>query len=198
LSYAPVAVDKKKTCRHHEIVTTEKMRMTPTARGRPGGPTTALVLRAAEGLGIPAEVRFRHGRRLCFTTDGSGPSPLEALLASLAACEVITYRKCATELGVRLDHCAVEVEGTLEPSCPDDGPDVANLGVSHIRLVVNVDGPETPERYRQLADAVDRHCSVRTTLNTGVAVFRELAISGGDSPGDSPSTAASDRTSSRC
>lgn len=172
------------------------MKMTSTARGSPGGPTPALLLRAAEGPDIPAEVRFRHGRRLCFSTDGSGPSPLEGLLASLAACEVITYRNCAAELGMELDHCALEVEGTLEPHCGEDASDAGSVGVSHIRLVVNVKGPETPERYRQLADAVERHDPLRTALNAGV-VLRELQISRAPSPGGSPTEAGSARTARR-
>lgn len=173
------------------------MKMTSPARGSPGAPTPPLVLRAAEGLGVPAEVRFRHGRRLCFSTDGSGPSPLEGLLASLAACEIITYRHCAVELAVKLDHCAVEVEGTLEPHCGEDASDAASVGVSNIRLVVSVEGPETAERYRQLADEVERHNPLRTALNAGVVVLRELEISRAPSAGGCPTEAGSGRTARR-
>ena len=56
----------------------------------------------------------------------------------------------------------------------DDG---VRAGFQEVRVVVRVSGPETPERYRELQDAVDAHCPVLdlTRSPTPVVTRVELA-----------------------
>jgi hypothetical protein len=38
--------------------------------------------------------------------------------------------------------------------------DAVRPGFNEVRLVIEVSGPETPQRYRELREAVDAHCPV--------------------------------------
>ena len=49
-------------------------------------------------------------------------------------------------------------------------------GFTGIRLDVTPIGPETPERYRELADAVDAHCPVLDLFTNATPVERRLAV----------------------
>ena len=103
-------------------------------------------------------------------------SPVELLLTSLATCQAVTYRLWAAELGVALDRIGVEVDGDLDlrgflglaPGVP--------AGYRAIRLAVTLEGPETAERYRELAGAVNRHCPVFDVLERPIPLERELRL----------------------
>ena len=45
-----------------------------------------------------------------------------------------------------------------------------------IRLDVTPHGPDSPERYRELADAVDAHCPVLDLFTHATPVERRLAV----------------------
>ncbi len=102
-------------------------------------------------------------------------SPVELLLTSLATCQAVTYRLWAAELGVAVERIGVEVEGDLDLRGFLGIADVP-AGYAAVRMVVTLEGPETGDRYRELADAVDRHCPVYDVLARPVAVERELRI----------------------
>jgi putative redox protein len=48
-------------------------------------------------------------------------------------------------------------------------------GFSAVRIEVTVTGPESPERYEELAAAVDQHCPVLDLFANPVPVTRTLA-----------------------
>ena len=104
-------------------------------------------------------------------------SPVELLLTSFATCQAVTYRLWADELGIPLDRVGVDLEGDLDLrgfiGLADDVP----AGYSAIRVRVTLEGPAGADRYRELADAVDRHCPVTDVLVRPVPVTRELVIS---------------------
>lgn len=102
-------------------------------------------------------------------------SPVELLLTSLATCQAVTYRLWAAELGVALERIGVEVQGDLDLRGFLGIAEVP-AGYTTVRMVVTLDGPETDERYRELADAVDRHCPVYDVLARPITVERELRI----------------------
>lgn len=111
-----------------------------------------------------------------FGGSDSAQSPVELLLTSLATCQAVTYRLWAAELGVALDRVGVEVEGDLDLrgflGLADDVP----AGYGAVRVAVTLEGPETRERYRALADAVDRHCPVFDVLQRPIPLERELKL----------------------
>lgn len=101
----------------------------------------------------------------------SGPSPMTALLLSLAACMGIDIRMILEKGRVPLEELVVEVEGDRAPDPP--------RRFTALRLTVRVRGPGE-EHDARIARAVDlsrdKYCSVfhslRTDLDVEIAVER--------------------------
>ncbi len=110
-------------------------------------------------------------------------SPVEYALMALASCQAITYRLWATKLGIDLDGLEIAVEGDLDLHGFFGLDDRVRAGFSAIRIDVTPIGPE-PERFRELADAVDAHCPVLDLIRQPVPVERRLRGQGGPA-GDS-------------
>ena len=109
--------------------------------------------------------------------DGSAPNPVEYALASLGSCQAITYRFWAEHLGIAFDRLTVTVEGDLDIRCFLGFDDSVRPGFSAVRVQVGITGPETPERYRELAAAVDEHCPVLDLFRNPVPVDRTITVS---------------------
>lgn len=134
-------------------------------------PARAAVRFRADGLGgagVLSEIRI--GRHAMVVDEppsvggtGSAPNPVEIALAGLLSCQVVTYRLWAAKLDIQLDGIAVEVEGDLDVrglfGLADDDAAV-RPGPGAVRVVVTLTGPAAPERYADLAAAVDEHCPV--------------------------------------
>ena len=102
-------------------------------------------------------------------------NPVQYALASLGSCQAITYRFLAEQLGIAFDSLTVRVEGDLDIHGFFGFDDDVRPGFSAIRVEVAVSGPESPERYRDLAAAVDEHCPVLDLFRNPVPVTRTLA-----------------------
>jgi uncharacterized OsmC-like protein len=105
-------------------------------------------------------------------------NPVQYALASLGSCQAITYRLWAARLGVTFDSITVRVEGDLDLRGFFGVDDGVRPGLSAIRVEVTVTGPESEERYAELAAAVDEHCPVLDLFKNPVPVSRELVTSG--------------------
>lgn len=103
-----------------------------------------------------------------------GASPIEAVLGVLAACQAITYRVWATTLGVALDRVHVVVDGDIDLNGFFGLNDAAHPGFTAIRVNVTMSGPETAERYEELAAEADRHCPVFDLVARAVPITREM------------------------
>src|SRR5580693_9476662 len=103
-------------------------------------------------------------------------NPVQYALASLGSCQAITYRVWAAQLGIELDSVAVRVEGDLDIRGLV-GMDQVRPGFSAVRVEVSVTGPETRERYTELAAAVDAHCPVLDLFSNPVPVTVALVTS---------------------
>jgi len=108
----------------------------------------------------------------------TGPSPVELILASLGTCQAITYRVWAAQLGIALDDVRVEAEGDIDLRRFFGLDENVRPGFGQIRLRVILEGPESPERYQELAEAVDRHCPVLDLVRDPVPVERTLVTPG--------------------
>jgi uncharacterized OsmC-like protein len=104
-------------------------------------------------------------------------NPVQYALASLGSCQAITYRVWAAQLGVELDSITVRVEGDLDLRGFLGVGDGVRPGLSAVRVAVTVAGPESEERYAELAAAVDEHCPVLDLFQNPVPVSRELVTS---------------------
>ncbi|MCE1180058.1 MAG: OsmC family protein [Micrococcales bacterium] len=138
----------------------------------------------AAGLvgGTATEVAVRAGQH-AFTIDepaslggtDRGANPVEHLLAALAGCTVISYQVWAGQLGIALDGVNVEVHGDLDTNGFFGLDESTRAGFQGIDLQVRLTGPESAERYRELAAAVEAHCPVLDNLTNGVPVRTRLA-----------------------
>jgi uncharacterized OsmC-like protein len=90
----------------------------------------------------------------------AAPNPVETALAGLVSCQVVTYRFWAAHLGIPFDEIVIEVEGDLDVRGFFGVDAAVRPGFGEVRLVVTLDGPETAQRYQELAAAVDEHCPV--------------------------------------
>jgi uncharacterized OsmC-like protein len=142
------------------------------------------VFRANHDLVGITEVTALVGSGHQFTIDepeslGGGnaaANPVEYALAALGSCQAITYRFWAEHLGITLDAVHVDVEGDLDVRGFFGIDDAVRPGFGAVRLQVRVSGPESAERYRELAEAVDTHCPVLDLFRHPVHVQRELTV----------------------
>jgi uncharacterized OsmC-like protein len=102
-------------------------------------------------------------------------NPVQYALASLGSCQAITYQFWAEQLGIGFDSLSVRVEGDLDIRGFLGFADGVRPGLSAVRVEVTVTGPESPERYQELAAAVDQHCPVLDLFANPVPVTRTLA-----------------------
>jgi len=107
---------------------------------------------------------------------GGAASPVQYALAALGSCQAITYRFWAAHLGVTLDSVTVRVEGDLDLRGFFGVDDAVRAGFTAIRVEVTVAGPESEERYAELAAAVDAHCPVLDLFQNPVPVSRALQL----------------------
>jgi uncharacterized OsmC-like protein len=101
-------------------------------------------------------------------------NPVQYALASLGSCQAITYRIWAEHLGIQLDSLTVRVAGDLDLRGFFGTDDSIRPGFTAVRVEATVTGPETQERYAELAVAVDEHCPVLDLFRNPVPVTRDI------------------------
>ena len=101
-------------------------------------------------------------------------NPVQYALASLGSCQAITNRLWAEHLGIELDSLTVRVAGDLDLRGFFGTDDSVRPGFTAVRVEVAVAGPETAERYAELAAAVDEHCPVLDLFRNPVPVSRTI------------------------
>ncbi len=146
-------------------------------------PTAAKVAFYADhALVGPTEVSVLVGTGHAFTVDepkgmdggDAAATPVEYALAALCSCQAITYRFWATHLGIRLETVEIKVEGDLDVRGFFGVDDQVRPGFGAVRVKVALGGPEPIARYKELAEAVDRHCLVLDLFRNKVPVERSV------------------------
>ncbi|MHA7648386.1 OsmC family protein [Mycobacterium sp. ML4] len=107
---------------------------------------------------------------------GTAPNPVEYYLASLLSCQIVTWRFWAEKLDIAIDAITARAEGDLDVRGFFGLEDTVRAGFREVRVVVTVRGPETPQRYRELQDAVDAHCPVLDLTQNATPVSTRLEI----------------------
>ncbi len=92
--------------------------------------------------------------------DDAGASPVEYALGAIIACQVVVFRLYSHALGIPFDDIRVTAEGDLDAARLFGKDDTVRPGFSAVRVVVELDGPESLERYDELRRVVDEHCPV--------------------------------------
>ena len=108
--------------------------------------------------------------------EGKAPNPVEYHLASLLSCQIVTWRFWAEKLGIAVDEITARAEGDLDVQGFFGLDENVRAGFQEVRVVVTVGGPEAPERYRELQDAVDKHCPVLDLTQNATPVVTRVEL----------------------
>ncbi|HTX68001.1 MAG TPA: OsmC family protein [Thermoleophilia bacterium] len=123
-------------------------------------------------------VELRAGAHPAVGGDDDAPCSADLLLASLAACQEITMRMVAANMGIALEDLEVTVEGDWDPrgtlAMGREFPVGLTAIRAHTRVVVAED--ERGERAERLLRSAERYCVVLDTLRRGVPVDATLTL----------------------
>jgi len=168
--------------------------MTPTIRDavaavrqRVGDdPARAIVRLRAEGrMGEGTRVDMRVGtfemgvdEPVSVGGTGTAPNPVQLSLAALGSCQAITYRYWAEALGLRLDTVTVSLEADFDTGAFFGFPGAAGpVSPTGVHCAVTLEGPEPPERYKELVTVVDEHCPILDLFTRSIPVERNVTFS---------------------
>ena len=99
--------------------------------------------------------------------EDTGMSPVEALLCSLGACQVVAATVFARQIWVDLEDIWVEVEGDMD-AAGMMGYTGCRSVYQRIRFVSHVTTDAPPEKVQALIDLVEQRCPVGDSLKNGV------------------------------
>jgi uncharacterized OsmC-like protein len=155
---------------------------TTDAVGQDPSNAQALV-RTSGNLTGPTRVSLRSGRHGVTVDEPASlggadeaPGPVDYAVVALASCQAVTYRFWAEKLGIQLDDVEVKVDADLDLRGFFGLDDGVRPGFTGVRVEVTPIGPESAERYQELADAVDEHCPVLDLFANPTPVERKVAI----------------------
>lgn len=143
---------------------------------------TLTVLGSGSGLDDPLHcevapasvpsVRWRSGAHPGVGGAGDAPCSADLLLGALAACQEVTIRMVAANMGIELEHLEIRVEGDWDPRGTLAMGRQFPVGLKGIRCStkVAVAGTTSDERAERLLRSAERYCVVLSTLRDGVPV----------------------------
>ena len=102
---------------------------------------------------------------------GDVPCSGDLLLAALAACQEVTLRMVAANMGIDLTSVTVEVDGDWDARGTLAFPGVP-IGITNVRCrtSVTVANDERGERADRLLRSAEKYCVVLNTLRQGISV----------------------------
>jgi uncharacterized OsmC-like protein len=117
-------------------------------------------------------VEFRSGAHAAVGGDDDAPCSADLLLAALAACQEVTLRMVAANMGIDLEELEVSVEGDWDPRGTLAMGREFPIGLTAVRACtrVVVRGDERGERAERLLRSAEKYCVVLDTLRSGVPV----------------------------
>ena len=107
--------------------------------------------------------------------EDTGMSPVEALLCSLGACQVVAATVFARQMRLDLEDIWVEVEGDMD-SAGMMGYTDFRPGYERIRFVFHVKTDASPAKVQALIDLVEQRCPVGDSLKNGVPMEKPKII----------------------
>ncbi|PYI39013.1 osmotically inducible protein OsmC [Arthrobacter psychrolactophilus] len=107
--------------------------------------------------------------------DDTAASPVEYALGAVISCQVVVYRLYAEQLGIQVDDISIDAEGDLDVRGLFGIDASIRPGFSDIRLTVNITGPESQERYEELARTVEARCPVQDLFSNATPFSTVIA-----------------------
>ena len=158
--------------RLRERYATEPADFALVLRVRSGGGDFSDPLHAdVEPASVP-DLKWRSGAHPAVGGDGDAPCSADLLLGALAACQEITLRMVAANMGVELEDLQIDVEGDWDPRGTLAMGKEFPIGLTGIRCRTRVvlRDDEGSERADRLLRSVERYCVVLNTLRQGLPV----------------------------
>ncbi|MEP6758584.1 MAG: OsmC family protein [Actinomycetota bacterium] len=174
-----------RTIRERQAPLRERYAADPTAaiqtlRVLGGGGDLSDPLHCAVG---PAQldVTWRSGAHPAVGGDDDVPCSGDLLLAALAACQEITLRMVAANMGIEIRELAIEVEGDWDARGTLAMGREYPVGIRTIRCHTSVviDDDAHGDRATRLLRSAERYCVVLDTLRTGVDVDATIEVRSG-------------------
>jgi uncharacterized OsmC-like protein len=100
----------------------------------------------------------------------------DVLLAALAACQEITLKMVAANMGIELEDVKVTVTGDLDLRGTLGMDREVDVGFERIRCDVRVKTTSDPERARRFFERAEQFCVVLNTLRKPLAVESSFAV----------------------
>ncbi|HYM49328.1 MAG TPA: OsmC family protein [Candidatus Limnocylindrales bacterium] len=122
-------------------------------------------------------VRWHSGAHAAVGGAGDVPCSGDLLLGALAACQEVTIRMVAANMGIPLESLRVQVDGDWDPRgtlAMGDFP----IGLTRIRshTTVTIAGDLNRDRADRLLRSAEKYCVVLSTLRGGVPVESTFAL----------------------
>ncbi len=108
--------------------------------------------------------------------DDLAASPVEYALGALISCQVVVYRLYAEQLGIQVDDVKIVADGHLDVRGLFGIDKSIRPGFTSVDLDVQISGPESPQRYDELRQAVDAHCPVLDLFANPVPVTTAVTV----------------------
>lgn len=105
-----------------------------------------------------------------------GPNPIEYLLGSLGACQVITYQAIASLKGIQLNGVKVKTKGNIDWRAFLGVSEDVRPGYQKIEVEAIIDSDESPETIQELIDEVEARCPILDNLTNTVPVESKATI----------------------
>lgn len=142
-----------------------------------------VVVRTTGHLTGPVETTLRSGKHTvvvdepgALAGEDAAPGPVDFAVIALASCQAVTYRFWAEKLGIQLDDLDVTVAADIDLRGFFGVDDAVRPGFSNVKVQVTPKGPESAERYQELADAANAHCPVLDLFSNATPVEHAVAI----------------------
>jgi len=124
------------------------------------------------------DVTWRSGAHPAVGGDDDAPCSGDVLLGALAACQEITLRMVAANMGIEIRELRVEVEADWDARGTLAMGREFPVGIRSIRCTTHVTIAEDAngERAERLLRSAERYCVVLDTLRTGVEVDASIDV----------------------
>lgn len=104
-----------------------------------------------------------------------GMNPVELLLHSLGACQIITAKVYAPKFGVEIEDMWIELEGDIDLD-GFNGVEGVKSGYKEIRFKIHVATNSPGEKVRELMNETLRICPVGDTLKSETPLIEKAVI----------------------
>ena len=103
-----------------------------------------------------------------------GANPMQYLLSGVAGCFIGMGKIVAKEKGLQINNIRCRVECDINPDGMTGKDPSIRPGCQEIRMTIEVDSPESPDKLQDWAHTTEGRCPVRDTVAHGTTIKTTL------------------------